>query len=261
MQRVDNWQDITPPEGEGEEEEETTEESVQTTLPERTEDNTAPIANDYQYGVRPGRTTVLPVLENDTDADGDVLVASVEREPSFGTIEPIHNGAALQITVPEDATGSTTFTYEVDDGRRGTDTASVTVTVRPLDQNSPPVQRRKTSVPVETGGTASYNVLSDWIDPDGDDIFLLDVVPDGGDEAAFTSDGQITYRAIGGVQGRKDFTLAPAAMRGKLGKAGRRVGERGAMSGQQGGPGLAGKACQAAPVIPHVPFGRRDKRG
>jgi len=208
MQRVDNWQDITPPEGEGEEEEETTEESVQTTLPERTDKNTDPIANDDQYGVRPGRTTVLPVLENDTDADGDVLVASVEREPSFGTIEPIHNGAALQITVPEDASGSTTFTYKVDDGRGGDDTASVTVTVRPLDQNSPPVQRRKTSVPVETGGTASYNVLSDWIDPDGDDIFLLAVTPDGGDEADFTSDGQITYRAIGGVQGRKEVPVS-----------------------------------------------------
>jgi hypothetical protein len=148
------------------------------------------------------------VLENDTDADGDVLVASVEREPGFGTIEPIHNGAALQITVPEDATGSTTFTYKVDDGRRGEDTARVTVTVHGLDQNSPPVQRRKTAVAVETGGTASYNVLSDWIDPDGDDIFLLDVAPDGGDEADFTSDGQITYRAIGGLQGRKEMPIA-----------------------------------------------------
>ncbi len=207
MQHVDNWQDITPPEGEGEEEEETTEESVQTTLPERTENNTEPIAEDDEYGVRPGRTTVLPVLENDTDADGDVLVASVEREPSFGTIEPIHNGAALQITVPEDATGSTTFTYEVDDGRRGTDTARVTLTVHGWDQNEPPVQRRKTAVAVETGGTTSYNVLPDWIDPDGDDIFLLDVAPDGGDEADFTSDGQITYRAIGGLQGRKEMPI------------------------------------------------------
>ena len=47
------------------------------------------------------------------------------------------------------------------------------------------------------------------IDPDGDDIFLLDVVADGGDEADFTSDGQITYRAIGGVQGRKDVPMVP----------------------------------------------------
>ena len=207
MQRVDDWSEITPPEGEGEEEDETTEESVQTTLPERTENNTEPIANDDQYGVRPGRTTILTVLENDTDADGDVLVATATDEPSFGSIEQIYNGAALQITVPEDASGTTTFGYKIADGRGGEATARVTVTVHPLSENSPPEQRRKTVIPVETGGTASYNVLPDWIDPDGDDIFLQDVAPDGGDEADLTSDGQITYRAIGGVQGRKEMPI------------------------------------------------------
>ncbi|MFT3798004.1 Ig-like domain-containing protein [Microbacterium sp.] len=207
MQRVDNWQDITPPEGEGDEEEETTEETVQTTLPERTDVNTPPIAQDDEYGIRPGRTTVLPVLDNDTDADGDVLVAAVSRVPGFGTVEPIYNGSALQITVPEDATGSTTFEYTVEDGRGGEATASVTLSVHGHDVNAPPVQKRTTLITVESGGTASYNVLPDWIDPDGDDIFLLDVAPDGGDEADFTSDGQITYRAIGGVQGRKDVPI------------------------------------------------------
>lgn len=207
MQRVDNWQDITPPEGEGEEEEETTEETVQTTLPERTDQNTPPVAQDDEYGIRPGRTTVLPVLDNDTDADGDVLVAAVSQVPGFGTVEPIHNGAALQITTPDDATGSTSFRYTVQDGRGGEATASVTLTVHPFDVNSAPVQKRTTPITVESGGTASYNVLPDWIDPDGDDIFLLDVVADGGDEADFTSDGQITYRAIGGVQGRKDVPI------------------------------------------------------
>ncbi len=116
MQRVDNWQDITPPEGEGDDEEETTEETVQTTLPERTDQNTPPVAQDDEYGVRPGRTTVLPVLDNDTDADGDVLVAAASSTPGFGSVEPINNGAALQFTTPEDATGSTSFRYTVDDG-------------------------------------------------------------------------------------------------------------------------------------------------
>ena len=119
MQRVDNWQDITPPEGDGDDEEKTTEETVQTTLPERTDQNTPPIAQDDQYGVRPGRTTVLPVLDNDTDADGDVLVAAPASTPAFGSVEPINNGAALQFTAPEGATGSTSFRYTVDDGRGG----------------------------------------------------------------------------------------------------------------------------------------------
>ncbi|EZP27493.1 Ig-like domain-containing protein [Microbacterium oleivorans] len=208
LQQVDNWEDITPPEGEGEEEEETTEETIQSTLPERTENNTAPVAENDRYGVRPGRTTVLPVLENDLDADGDVLVAKVTAKPSIGEVTPIYNGTALQIALPDDATGTTAFTYEVSDGRGGKDTARVSLTVRPLSENSPPVQKRKTAITVENSGVVSYNVLTDWVDPDGDDIFLKSVTPDGGDEAEFTSDGQITYRAIGGTQGRKDVPVA-----------------------------------------------------
>lgn len=207
MQRVDNWTDITPPEGTGDDEQETTEETIETTLPERSDQNTPPVAVDDDFGVRPGRSTVLPVLFNDTDADGDVLVAEVSSDPAFGEVTPIQNGGALQIEVPEDASGSTSFTYTVQDGRGGEASATVTVTVYDWDVNTPPVQMRQTPVTVEAGGTASYNVLPEWIDPEGDDIFLKNVAVDGGDEADFTSDGQITYRAIGAVQGRKDVPV------------------------------------------------------
>ncbi|KRA25038.1 hypothetical protein ASD65_11835 [Microbacterium sp. Root61] len=208
MQRIDNWNDITPPEGDAEEDEQTTEETVETTLPERTPENTVPVATDDDFGVRPGRTTVLPVLDNDNDADGDVLTATVPGgNPALGTIQPINNGAGLQIAVPEDATGADSFVYEVDDGRGGKDTATVRLAVHDWDTNAPPKQKRVTNVAVEAGGTVTYNVLPDWIDPDGDDVFLQAVVPAEGDEADFTSDGRITYRAIGGTQGRKDVTI------------------------------------------------------
>src|SRR5690606_6736121 len=68
-------------------------------------------------------------------------------------------------------------------------------------------QKRVTNVVVEAGGVVSYNVLPDWIDPDGDDVFLLGVAPLEGDEADFTADGRITYRAVGGTQGRKDVPI------------------------------------------------------
>ncbi len=77
LQRVDNWNDLTPPEGETENEDDSTEETVETTLPERKEENTPPIAEDDTFGVRPGVTTMLPVLDNDNDPDGDVLVATL----------------------------------------------------------------------------------------------------------------------------------------------------------------------------------------
>ncbi len=211
LQRVDNWNDLTPPEGETENEDDSTEETVETTLPERSEENTPPIAEDDSFGVRPGATTMLPVLDNDNDPDGDVLVATLaEAQPSIGTIQQVQNGGSLQIAVDEKATGSTTFTYEADDGRGGKDTAAVTLSVHDLSVNGAPTPKRKTSLTVETGGTISYNILPDWIDPDGDDIYLKDVIPAPGDEVDFSTDGQITYKATASLQGRKDVQVVVA---------------------------------------------------
>jgi hypothetical protein len=216
LQQVDNWNDITPPEGETEEEENTTEETVETSLPERSDVNTKPVAEDDEFGVRPGGTTFLPVLDNDTDADGDVLVASLSsKQPSVGEVQPINNGSALQIAVPEDASGSATFEYLVDDGRKGTDTAKVSLSVHDWSVNGAPKPKRKTSLAVEAGGTVSYNVLPDWIDPDGDDVYLKEVVAAPGDEVDFTTDGQITYRAIASPPGRHEVQMVVADASGE----------------------------------------------
>lgn len=209
LQRVDDWSILTPPEGESEDTDESTEETVESSLPERKEENTPPVAEDDRLGVRPGGTTLLPVLDNDNDSDGDVLVSSlVGAQPSIGEVQPILNGAALQIMTPDDATGSATFVYQVDDGRpNGTDTAKVTATVYDWDTNSAPKPKRQTKLSVESGGTLAYNVLPDWIDPEGDDLYLQNVVAAQGDEVEFTTDGQITYRALGSLQGRKEVEV------------------------------------------------------
>ncbi|CAH0214626.1 hypothetical protein SRABI76_02353 [Microbacterium oxydans] len=220
LQRVDNWNDLTPPEGETENEDDSTEETVETTLPERKEENTPPIAEDDSFGVRPGVTTMLPVLDNDNDPDGDVLVATLaESQPAIGTIQQVQNGGSLQIAVAEDASGSASFTYEADDGRGGKDTASVVLTVYDTSINSAPVPKRRTSLTVETGGTISYNILPDWIDPEGDDVYLKDVVPAPGDEVDFTTDGQITYKATASLQGRKEIQVSVADANGETATA------------------------------------------
>ena len=213
LQKVDDWSILTPPEGDAEDEEKTTEETVETSLPERKPENTPPVAeDDPDLGARPGGTTLLPVLDNDNDPDGDVLVATLDdAQPQVGEVQPILNGAALQILVPDDAKGSATFRYKVDDGRpSGTDTANATVTVYPWDVNTAPKPKRKAKLSVESGGTLSYGVLADWIDPEGDDLYLLNVTPAPGDEVDFTTDGQMTYRAVGSLQGRKEIEVVVA---------------------------------------------------
>ncbi|WP_344779348.1 Ig-like domain-containing protein [Microbacterium kribbense] len=210
MQQVDNWDQLTPPKGQSEDNETTvTEDTIQSTLPKRSAQNTPPIANPDDFGVRPGRTTALPVLENDTDADGDVLTVSVPQAgPRIGTLESINNGSGLQIVVPADATGSDGFTYRVDDGRGGTDTGSVRLTLHPWSApDQAPKQVRSTALTMEAGGVLTYNVLPDWRDPDGDNIYLASATPATGDELSVTPDGRLTYRAVSGTLGRKDITI------------------------------------------------------
>ena len=82
--------------------------------------------------------------------------------------------------------------------------------MHPWDQNAAPTPKRKTSLVVESGGTVSYNILPDFIDPDGDDIYLKGVEPAPGDEVDFTTDGQITYKATASLQGRKEVQVTVA---------------------------------------------------
>jgi hypothetical protein len=213
MRLVDNWQQLTPPQQDDSKDghQKASTQSFQDTLAQRTQINRPPIARDDDYGVRPGRTTVLPVLDNDTDPDGDVLtIPHVTDVPdSTGTIDVIDGGRALQFTPAAGATAAS-FRYTVDDGRGGVAEAAVTVRIVPETENTAPVAVRSTAISVESGGTISYNVLADWRDPDGDDIYLDAATPTSADQVRFTPDGFITFQSLGGQTGAKivQFTVS-----------------------------------------------------
>ncbi|WP_104191498.1 Ig-like domain-containing protein [Cryobacterium sp. Y82] len=207
---IENWEDITPPPDESDEQDEqdAVTESIENVLPERTEENTVPVAVDDALGVRAGRSVILPVLDNDTDADGDILTATIVGDtPVLGRVQPIFGGAALQITVTDGAIGTESFRYAVSDGRGGTAEATVVLTVSTAGTNSQPVQKRTSSFVVEQGASITHNVLPDWIDPDGDDLFLQAAAPADDDAVQFTADGVLSYAAIGQNLGRKDVFI------------------------------------------------------
>ena len=207
LNKVDNWSDLTPPTSKTKQVD-SNQTTPQTTLPKRTAQNHKPDAEDDEFGVRPGRTTVLPVLDNDSDPDGDVLTVTVKSPPKSGSVVPIDNGGAFQIAMPAAASGTDSFTYTACDGRGGCDDATVKLTVRPYSAaNRGPVQKRVTTVQVESGASVSYNVLPDWIDPDGDDIYLAAAEALPGDQADFTPDGRLTYRSISGLTGKHDIKV------------------------------------------------------
>ena len=210
MLLVNNWDDLkTDLKKADNAEKESADPNVVSTLPDRTKPNRNPEAAPDSFGVRAGKTTILPVLFNDSDPDGDVLTVSPPGvDPVMGTVQSIYGGTGLQINVPAEKSGAGPFSYTVNDGRSGTAKGDVNVRIVPPSENSAPKPMRDSPMVVELGQTMSQNVLTDWIDPDGDDIFLTGAVSD--DESAViktSPDGELKYTDDGEEAGAKTMTV------------------------------------------------------
>ena len=198
MVLVDNWDQL---ESKIESEQETDDQSVDeidnTVLPDRLKENTPPEAADDEFGVRAGRTAVLPVLMNDSDADGDFMTATALSQPSLGQVSVAREGAALQIS----------FDYEVSDGRGGTAQARVTLSVHGDDVNEAPVQKIVPSVSLGQGGRTTVNGLSNWVDPDGDPFYLAGASAPAGMTARSHENGNVEIGDAGHAPGKDSVGL------------------------------------------------------
>jgi hypothetical protein len=214
MQLVNNWDDVVPPKNQADDpDEESADDNTINVLPDRTKPNRPPETKPDAVGVRPGRTTVLSVLDNDSDPDGDVLTASLGAEgPRAGSIESIYGGSAFQITVPADAApGTETFDYTAADGRGLSTGGKVNLSVVGPDENRPPAFKRgdPTTLLVEQGKTVSQNILTDWADPDGDDLVLMSATADNEqDQVKVRRDGLLTFQDSGASAGKKSVTVS-----------------------------------------------------
>lgn len=157
-----------------------------------------PKAVNDVLGARPGRTTVLHVLDNDSDPSGNILsVASVTTpDDPAAHVTTAPDGQSVEVTMPTDGS-DVHFKYTVDDGRGLNATASVTVRSRGSADEKVP-QPRLGNVPrvwtVASGGTLSLPVLSDWRDFDGDPVILAGATADAG-TVTTTPDGFLDYTA------------------------------------------------------------------
>ncbi|GAB3613652.1 Ig-like domain-containing protein [Humibacter ginsengisoli] len=228
--------------------------SFRDTLAHRTAANHPPVAVDDGFGVRTGRSTVLPVLDNDTDQDGDVLtVTQVTPVPSAeGHLDVIQGGRAVQLTVPDGVTGSVSFRYTIDDGRGGTATAQVNATVHPSNVNAAPVSKRESDASVEVGQSVTYDVLNDWSDPDGDGISLSSAQSTTDDQVQFQPDGKITFLSKNGQTGVKEVrytvTDGHASASGSLMVTVKPQGSLDPVATPDFASGVAGEAIKVSPL-------------
>jgi CSLREA domain-containing protein len=124
--------------------------------------NDAPDALNDTAVIDEDKAVLIDVRANDADVESDALSISGVTDPAHGTAV-VDNGK-INYTPAKDYNGSDSFTYTVSDGHGGTDTATVNVTVNPV--NDAP------TVAVAAGGACGTNDRSGTInltvnDPDG----------------------------------------------------------------------------------------------
>lgn len=211
---IDNWEQLI----DVDEDEQEVDDTQEDTPPEYEQTQLPPTAVADAFGARPGTTSPLPVLLNDIDPNGDVLMIRdfTPLDERFGRLERVNNAQQLQVTLTPDAVGEATFDYTITDGREGTSTATVTLTVRSTDENAAPRQARKSKASVASGSRLTAQTLGDWVDPDGDPIYLTQASVPAPDQVQYTPDGTLIYTdaAQGGTLKEISLTVSDGAANG-----------------------------------------------
>ncbi|MFD1602081.1 Ig-like domain-containing protein, partial [Flavobacterium artemisiae] len=171
--------------------------------------NDAPIASNDSYTVAEGGTLTVTaansILSNDTDAENNSLTAILVSGPSHGTLTLNSNGT---FTYTHDGSETTTdsFTYKANDGTTDSNTATVTITVTPV--NDAPIASND-AYTVAEGGTLNINapgVLGN--DSDAENNALTAVLVSGPANGTLTlnADGSFTYTHNGSETLSDSFT-------------------------------------------------------
>lgn len=184
---LDNWDTVQKP----------SEDSAEEQKRQQQLNDSAPTARDDNLGARPGRTSLLYVLDNDTDPGGSILAVKSVTAPSGGASAQIsEDGQTVMLTTPANATGIITFSYTVSNGI-GESSANVTVTVKGDNENGAPYLREgyvPITYPVAPGATAGLFVAQDWRDPDGDPVSVVSAMV-GSQPLPISPQGKIYYTA------------------------------------------------------------------
>ncbi|WP_424100227.1 Ig-like domain-containing protein [Moorena producens] len=146
--------------------------------------NDAPEAVDDSVITNEDTAVTFNVLANDSDAEGNPLTLTIVSNPSNGIAVVNDNGTPsnptddfITYTPNLNANGSDSLTYQVDDGNGGIDTATVNLTINPV--NDPPIALDNT-VTTDEDIPVNIDVINNDTDPDGDSILTVVKPPNHG---------------------------------------------------------------------------------
>jgi len=165
--------------------------------------NFAPVVNDDTFTVLPGETANLEVLANDRDPDGSGVNLRSFSDPANATVREADNNGEIEFTANPGFTGTSHFSYVVDDGDQQGNTAVGQITVNVGEPAEADAQS------AATGGSLNDDAAQDaggdtpTSGGDTDDSTSGDGTDDGGTSGSDTSDGS-TSDGDGSTDGSSD---------------------------------------------------------
>jgi len=161
--------------------------------------NVPPTANDSNESVDEDNALSSNVTADDTN--GDTLTFAVVDQPTDGTLV-FNNDGTYDYTPDSNFNGTDSFTFEADDGQETSNTATVTITVDPI--NDAPVAddaSKTTDEDTALNGTATAN------DVEGDSLTFEVVDQPSNGTLNFNADGTYDYTPNANYSGLDAFTI------------------------------------------------------
>ena len=178
--------------------------------------NNPPVAFDDQLYTLPDTTLVLddinnqlsPLLNNDSDFDGDVLSLIDVFNPISGSVSYDVQSEQVIFTPDPGFTGDATFEYRISDNNGGIAAAVVTVTINEPFVNNPPIAQDDAFTTQEGIGLwigVSELLVNDF-DPDGDTISVVSYTQPTNGNVSDQGLGLFNYTPNPGFTGTDSFT-------------------------------------------------------
>ncbi len=174
--------------------------------------NDAPEAADDQATTREDEAIEIPVLDNDADIDGDRLRVRSVSPAEHGTAEVAADGANVSYLPDPNYHGPDRFSYVVADPDGLADTATVEVTVTPVN-DAPEAADDRATTPEDQA--IEIPVLDNDADIDGDRLRVRSVSPaEHGATAVGANGANVSYVPDPNYHGPDRFTYVVADMDG-----------------------------------------------
>jgi hypothetical protein len=169
--------------------------------------NDPPIA--YKATYTTNANTALTLTLPTSDPDGDPLTYTIVSAPSNGKLTG--TGSVRTYKPATGFNGTDTFTFKVNDGKTDSNTATITLVVRPPNHNPKAVAD---SASTKKGIAVTINVLANDSDPDGDPLTAQSVTQPLHGTATLNAEGTVTYTPAATFTGKDTFKYTISDGRG-----------------------------------------------